>query len=197
MSQLSELVGVVAGDVGGDGSRQTQCERIVQAGWRSFDLFVVGYRRGEPLDLLAAPLSLAPQLALVALAGALLASRHWVYARSFVAGIVAYVLASIVKHTVDAERPENSLRAGDPGWPSAHSAAAAGMAVIVANERFPALVRLGAVAGALLVAWSRVQLLYHTVDQVAAGLCLGAGCGCVVDGICALVAANNSKRKQQ
>ncbi|KAJ1618916.1 phosphatidic acid phosphatase type 2/haloperoxidase [Pavlovales sp. CCMP2436] len=149
-----------------------------------FALTFVRYEEGDSVGYAAALLSLAPIFIIVAYA-ALLVGRRELHTCFLFAGQMAnLVLNSLLKRTFRSPRPLGSDRS-DSGMPSDHAQFMAFWAVYIClflkrNVRFLSRpgwrATLGAAVAtlALLVALSRVYLGYHTAEQVAAGLCIGA-----------------------
>lgn len=160
-----------------------------------FSLTYVVFPVGDTLGELFALLSLAPVFIIVALA-TLLASRRDLATACFLAGQLGNeVLNWVLKHAVKAERPESvggHVWVPQYGWPSNHCqfmGFSAAHVCLWAGSRWRAsagwrvLTCAAALALAALVAASRLYLGYHDVEQVGAGLGIGALAGAAWFGV--------------
>lgn len=156
--------------------------------FKPFTSTFVVYHGGDRLGFLLAGASLAPVFVIVAYATLLASRRDLATAAALAGQLLNEVLNAVLKRAVAQERPTHALSAYSPryGWPSNH---AQFMGYLAAYMCAWSLLRWGVAprwrwasaalwaASAVLVAWSRVYLTYHTHGQVVAGLAIGAGVG--------------------
>ena len=154
---------------------------------KPFSLTYVTYEEGDTVGLLCALLALAPVFIVVAYVTLLARNReaHVLYA---LAGqLLNWRLNDVLKRYFAAPRPAD-CELGTYGFPSDHAqflgfwacyvCAFLARAVPRAGRKgWREILGLGAAALAAAVAAARVYLGYHTLDQVAAGLGVGACTG--------------------
>lgn len=104
--------------------------------------------------------------------------------------------AMLLKHWVTAPRPFMQAlgtdwlgHSGGNGFPSSHASVAAAMAVAAWRTHWARALRVGLVAAAALVAWSRIALGVHFPSDVMAAVLLGSLCALIVQAAVERVAA--------
>jgi membrane-associated phospholipid phosphatase len=143
-------------------------------------------------DALTTPLEIVMQagtkLAIVLVAaGLVVVGRHRAALAAGLAGLAAWLLASMLKAWVDRPRPTFASLGRVPretvdngAWPSSHAAIAFALATVllltVANDR---LGRALVLTVAVLTAVARIHLGVHWTLDVIGGAALGALCGLV------------------
>jgi dolichyldiphosphatase len=164
------------------------CAKMDLHDFKPFTSTFVVYRGGDRLGFLLAGASLAPVFVIVAYATLLASRRDLATAAALAGQLLNEVANAVLKRVLAQERPAHALSAYSPryGMPSNH---AQFMGYLAAYMCLWSLLRWGVaarwrwasaacwVAAAVLVAWSRVYLSYHTPSQVAAGLAIGAAAG--------------------
>ncbi|KAK3147572.1 hypothetical protein QOZ80_3BG0284040 [Eleusine coracana subsp. coracana] len=171
----------------GAGEYQEMAESVPPV-LKAITLTHVRYRRGDPLGLFLAWVSLIPVF--ISLGGFV---SHFLFRRElqgicFAAGLlVSQFLNELIKHSVAQSRPAycELLEACDShGWPSSHSQYMFFFATylsLLVLRRSPASRMMAAVTWplAFLTMLSRVYLGYHTVAQVFAGAVVGLVFGAI------------------
>ena len=169
----------------------------------AFDLTFVEYERGDVVGFLCAGLSLAPVFAIVAYVSVVMARREFITIVALLGQLANTAFNLVLKYFLAQDRPRTSgLPHAGSGMPSNHSQfvffTAAFWALHVYNDSavqfskdttawrgalYRHLTAFVLVATATGVAFSRVYLGYHYLDQAvvgsAAGLATGLGwCAC-------------------
>lgn len=148
-------------------------------------LTAVVYTRGDKLGQLLAATSMLPLVLAVSLITCVLCRRDLHSCFMLLGQLLNELLNKAIKQTVREARPEGAP-ADDFGMPSSHSQfmwyfAAYHVLFVYSraayHSRFEVLASSAlAVFSAAAVAYSRVYLLYHTVEQVVVGGMLGIIC---------------------
>jgi dolichyldiphosphatase len=161
----------------------------------AFDLTFVEYERGDVVGFLCAGLSLAPVFGIVAYVSVVIARREFITIVALLGQLANTAFNVALKHLLAHERPQTSGVSG-PGMPSNHSQfvffTAAFWALHAYNTSavqfntdtaawraalYRHLIAFSLVAAATGVAFSRVYLGYHYIDQVVVGSAAGLATG--------------------
>lgn len=157
---------------------------------RPLSLTYVAYREGDALGKVAALVTLAPLVALVAL-GAWIVARRELRALCLLLGaLLNALLCAVLKAHFQQPRPAGAAQQ-DFGMPSNHAQTSAYLATtglcflwldatVVHAALWKPLTTLTTLALVALVGASRVYLGEHTVEQVCAGLAAGSAAGLAV-----------------
>jgi len=163
--------------------------------WKAISLTHVEYPKGDFLGCILAWFSLLPFILLVSFATLIIVRRD-LYTAAFAAGLVLNEAINLVaKHVIKEPRPSKSHQNlyTEYGMPSSHSQFMWFFATYFAlflllrlyrNQQIIddlwkyACAAIGVIC-AVIVCWSRVYLLYHSVSQVVWGALLG----CIVGGL--------------
>lgn len=151
--------------------------------YKLLELSAIWYEKGDRLGLLMALVSLAPMLIFTSLVVLALCtdpphSTH--HLKLLVGQLINELLSVSLKRYLKIPRPPHGppMTDDDFGMPSRH-AQFMGFLVGYWRGRLPGVMRgvgglrVVVVGAAVLVAWSRCHLLYHSVDQVVVGLLIG------------------------
>ena len=149
-------------------------------------LTAVVYQRGDKLGQLLAAISLLPLVLLVSLATLILCRRDLQTCCLLLGQLLNELVNKALKETIREARPLGSP-GDDFGMPSSHSQfmgffAACHVQFAYSRRKHHRGVEVYgssalAVGCAVLVAFSRVHLRYHTLEQVLIGGALGVACG--------------------
>ncbi|RUS79083.1 hypothetical protein EGW08_013136 [Elysia chlorotica] len=157
--------------------------------WKAVSFTYVEYPKGDFLGYILAWVSLLPMIILVSFA-TLIIFRRDLHTIAFATGLVVNEAVNwIVKHAVKEARPMRGRQNlnTEYGMPSSHSQFmwffSSYFAVFlllrlyrnhsIIDDLWKYVCALLGILAAILVSWSRVYLMYHTVGQVAVGAVLG------------------------
>lgn len=169
------------------------------AEYRPLSLTLVEYKKGDILGFLMAWISMLPLFYIIALVTVIIIRRDLTTIFYSIGIVLTEITNAILKNLIKQPRPsQTSSRTGNfskYGMPSDHSQimfyASSFLVLLIfyrcyykTNSRlYQILVKstLAAIAiiSAVLVAFSRVYLEYHTIEQVLVGAVLGTVMGCV------------------
>ena len=159
--------------------------RPLLANEKLLSLTAVVYPRGDRLGQLLAATSMLPLVLVVSLVTCVLCRRDLHSSFMLLGQLLNELLNKAIKETVREARPQGAP-ADDFGMPSSHSQFMwyfAAYHVLFVHSRAAHHNRLEvlgscmlAVMCAVAVAYSRVYLLYHTIEQVVVGGVLGVTC---------------------
>ncbi|KAG9313107.1 hypothetical protein JVU11DRAFT_6557 [Chiua virens] len=161
------------------------------------ELTYVLYDASSDTSLVLALLTLSPILLMPAYAVLAVQTRELTIINMWAGQFLSEVFNYILKHIIKEERPDgSSLHLNGYGFPSSHSQymgyfggflvchmyfrhqfASCGNALL--DQVFRSIVYFGIVAWVVLVAYSRLNLLYHTPHQVIWGVGIGVSLGIV------------------
>merc|ERR1712071_499286 len=158
--------------------------------WRSLSLTHVEYPEGDLLGKLLAYSSLLPIVALIGCATLILFRRDLHTITFFIGLVLNEGVNTVLKYTIRQPRPiSRETLYSEHGMPSSHSQFLWFFSVYmflfiwvrlqhITNSKSvwfsKLIVSLGCFAAALIVTFSRVYLLYHSVSQVIVGSLIGA-----------------------
>ncbi|KAK6511556.1 hypothetical protein TWF481_000471 [Arthrobotrys musiformis] len=151
----------------------------------SLSITHVSYDPSDPISLVAAYLSLAPQALMAIYAVLIFSHRELEIILAFAGQLGNEAINYVLKRVIKEARPTN-LKGKGYGMPSSHTqfmfffATYISLWIAVRNKFLPkpvkSLLLLSLPALAVGVAWARVYLHYHTVKQVL----VGSGAGVVI-----------------
>ncbi|KAK3792818.1 hypothetical protein RRG08_038548 [Elysia crispata] len=158
--------------------------------WKAVSFTYVEYPKGDFLGYILAWISLLPMMILVSFA-TLIIFRRDLHTIAFAMGLVVNEAVNwIVKHTLKEARPMRGRQNlhTEYGMPSSHSQFmwffSSYFAVFlllrlyrnqsIIDDLWKYVCALLGILAAILVSWSRVYLMYHTVSQVAVGAVVGS-----------------------
>jgi dolichyldiphosphatase len=154
-----------------------------------FSLTHVVYSQNDILGKPMAVLSLVPISLIVAYLTLIVVNRDTKILALFIGQLLNEGINKILKNTIKEPRPSSLIRDGSYGMPSSHSQFMfffCSVCILYLRNNQLELARwmkpflsMGVIGASIGVAWSRVYLRYHTVEQVVAGSILGIAIGTI------------------
>ncbi|KAK7025196.1 acidPPc domain-containing protein [Favolaschia claudopus] len=175
----------------------------------SLDLTHVLYDDSSYFSLALALLTLSPILLMPAYAVFAVQTREYLIIVMWLGQFAGEVLNLVLKHTIKQGRPSYSAANGY-GFPSSHSQYMGYFASFLIlhlwfrhrfsstgsrllDQAFRAVIYLALISWALVVAYSRYYLRYHSIAQILWGLGIGIALGTSCYGVCELIPRRRPK----